>query len=324
MFLHRSLVVLLAASLALTACDSQTGSSSAETGISEVFGDSNADGEALANAWFELLSLTGSSEGITEVSPEQAVEGAKLVRPYLDPAFQLQRATGQRHTRDDYVPSDIDEFEISNVRETVPREGLKVLRYSVATIAATALDQGVVMSDELAPRLTVVRWDQDLGRWLIVSHANFNTPVQAVCNQKPITMESQQVQTPESDRELGESLARTWFDLLVSGDGSPLMHPQVQGQVASGSGYTTAAEYTPGQMKAAELSDFVVTRNDDVVVVTLVVEAQGTVFANSEVLGTNLNPRLLTFLDDGEGDWKLISVATFNPPAEVPKDVDCA
>lgn len=307
--------------LTLTACGIDT---KGDTSVPVAFGDRSADGESLANAWFELLSLTGSAKGTVEVTAEEAAAGAALVKPFLDPAFQLQRATGQRYTRDSYIPSDIDEFEISDVFVTEPRDDIKVLRYAIRTAAATVPDSGMVMSDELAPRLTVVRWDEEAGRWLIVSHANFNTPVQAVCNQEAIDLGSAEVATSNEDRELGETLARTWFDLLIAGDGSPILHPEVQAQNAAGSGYTTSAEYVKGQMKSAEFSDFVVTRNRDLIIVTLGVETEGTVFAGSTALGSQKNARLLTFLKDDQGEWKLIATATFNPPAEVPAEVECA
>jgi len=322
--LRRALILLTASTLALTACGGGPAGDDLALDAPAAFSDQSADGEALANAWFALLARTGSGTGTAEVSPEAVARAVELVKPYLDQAFQLQRATGQRYTRENYVPSDIDEFEISNLIVTEPRDGLKVLRFAISTPGATTPDSGMVMSDDLQPRLTVVRWDEELDRWLIVSHANFNTPVQAVCNQEPIILEFEEVSTSEEDQELGETLARTWFSLLVAGDGSPLLNPQVQGQSAGGSGYSTSAEYKPGQMKAAELSDFVVTRNGDLLVVTLGVSAEGTVYAGSTKLGTKTNPRVLTFLQDDQGEWSLIATATFNPPADIPAGVECA
>ena len=73
---------------------------------------------------------------------------------------------------------------------------------------------------------------------------------------------------------------------MIAGDGSPLLHPEAQGQSAAGTGYTTSAEYVKGQMKSAELSDFVVTRDGDLIIVTLGVDTEGTVFAGSTELGT--------------------------------------
>ena len=317
----RVFVLFAVSSLLLNACGSDTANDASGP---VAFGDRSASGESLANAWFELLSLTGSSSETVEVTAEDAAAGAALVKPFLDPAFQLQRATGQRYTRHNYIPSDIDGFEISNVFVTEPRDDIKVLRYAIRTPGATTPDSSMVMSSDLAPRLTVVRWDEEAGRWLIVSHANFNTPIQAVCNQETIKLDSAEVATSNEDRELGEKLARTWFDLLIAGDGSPLLHPEAQGQSAAGTGYTTSAEYVKGQMKSAELSDFVVTRDGDLIIVTLGVDTEGTVFAGSTELGTQKNARLLTFLQDDQGEWRLIATATFNPPAEVPAEVECA
>lgn len=321
----RSLFLIVTASaLTLTACSGGSASDSAPAAVPEAFGDQGADGETLANAWFEFLASTGSPEGTVEVSPEDAVAAAALTKPYLDPAFQLQRATGQRYTREDYIPSDIDAFRVSNVSVTEPREDLKVIRYAVQTTAATVPDAGLVMSDVLAPRLTLMRWDAEQGHWVIVSHANFNTPVQAVCDQEPIEMTSEEVTTSEADRKLGEELVRKWFDLLIAGDGSPLLHPQVQGQSATGAGYTTAAEYPGAKIEAAELSDFIVTRNRDLLVVSHGVDAQGSAWGGSMPLSTNKTPRLHTFLEDQQGEWKLVSTAVFNPATGLPDDADCA
>ena len=328
----RVVALLPAAALLLAACGGGTTTTptpAASTraypsgSSAEAVGDRAADGETLANALFELLSSTGSPEGTGEVSPENALAAAELTKPYLDPAFQLQRATGQRSTREDFIPNDIDAFEISNVAVTEPREGLKVIRYAVQTTAATVPDAGLVMSDVLAPRLTVVRWDGEQGHWVIVSHANFNTPVQAVCDQEPIEMISEEVTTSEADRRLGEELVREWFDLLIAGDGTPLLHPQVQGQSATGAGYTTAAEYPGAKFGAAELSDFTVTRNGDLLVVSHGVDAQGSAWGGSVPLGTNKTPRLHTFLQDQQGEWKLVSTAVFNPPTSLPDNAEC-
>lgn len=321
---RRAFVVLAAAALALTACGNDMASDPPSAAAPAAFTDPQADGEALANAWFELLSMTGSAEGTVVVSPEEAARGAELVKPYLDPAFQLQRSTGQRYTKDNYLPSDIDQFEIADLRVTEPREGVMVLRYATRTPGATLPDSSMVMSDELQPRLTVMRWDEELGRWLIVSHANFNTPVQAICNQEPIAPTPVDVATSDADQQLGESLTRTLWDLFVQGDASPIAHPAIQVQTAGGGGFTTLDEYKPGKMQAAALSDFVVTRDGDLIVVTHAMQADGNVYEGIIPLAAQKMPRLLTFMEDEKGDWKLIASASFSPPAEIPEGLDCA
>lgn len=282
-----------------------------------------ASGQEIAEAWFDLLALTGSDTGVTGAPAGAAQAGADLVRPYLDDTFQLQRASGERYTASDYVPVDIDAFDITDLRETAPTDDIRVLRFAVSTPGATTLDSGMVLSDVVAPRLAVARWDGDLGRWRIVSKANFNIPVQAVCDQTAVTMTTPQVPTSAEDQALGEDLARQWFDLLVAGDGSSLLNSGVQGQTASGAGYTGASEYTKGTLAAADLSDFVVTRNGNLLVVSLAVQAAGTVYADTTPLGATKTPRLLTFLQDEGGQWSLIATATFNPPATSPDGVEC-
>jgi hypothetical protein len=51
-----------------------------------------------------------------------------IVRPYLDPAFILMRATGPRYTAGNFVPLDIDDFELSDFVVTEPREDIRVIR----------------------------------------------------------------------------------------------------------------------------------------------------------------------------------------------------
>ncbi|NQU36136.1 MAG: hypothetical protein HQ526_00895, partial [Actinobacteria bacterium] len=170
------LLVSLSA-LLISGCGSDNGSSStstnaAPTAVASTFADRGADGEALANGWYGLLAAPGT--------------GSALVQPYLDPAFQVQRASGQRYLASDYVPPDVDTFEISNVVATEPTDDIKVVRYGVSTPGATIPDSSIVFSSEISPRISVFRWNEDRGHWMVVSYAKFNTPVVAICNQTPV------------------------------------------------------------------------------------------------------------------------------------------
>ena len=90
----------------------------ADTRYGQTFSDKSATGEELANAFFDLLSNTGSPTGTVGTTPEQDEASKALVKPYLDPAFLLQRASGERYTAETYLPADVDEFEIGDVTET--------------------------------------------------------------------------------------------------------------------------------------------------------------------------------------------------------------
>ena len=125
------------------------------------------------------------------------------------------------------------------------------------------------------------------------------------------------------DQKLGVSRAEKWFSLLEQGDGSPVLNPQVQGQTAGGLGYTTSAEYKAGKLSKAQLDDFVVTRNGNLIVVSLYAKVAQTAYQGSQQLGTDAHPRLLTFQMGDDGSWTMIATATFNPPKELSQGTAC-
>lgn len=320
----------LVSTLALASCSSDAdpasgGASGAATAAAPAaFQDREADGEALANAWFELLSQTGSEAGTLGASEEQAQEGAALVRPYLDSAFILKRASGERHTADNYVPIDIDAYEISNVVVTSPREDIKVVRYAVSTPGAADLESGMLMSGELEPRLTVFRWDAELGHWVLVSHANYNHPVASICNQAPITVSGPLPDTSAEDVALGESLAEQWRQITLGESKEKVRHPEIQIQLADGQAWPTVdgSEITWTPATAYEFDNLAVTRNDDLMVLSYDAVTSDLEMEGSEYRDT-ASPRLLTYLQSDEGKWEMIALANFTVPTEVPATLDC-
>lgn len=206
-----------------------------EASYIQVFTKKGATGEELANAFFDLLSNTGSPAGTIGTTAEQDEASKALVKPYLDPAFQLQRSSGERYTAETYIPADVDEFEIGDVRETRPAADVLAVRYSVRAME-TLPDAALVMSKDKAPRLTVFHWSDADSRWKVLSHANFNTPVAAVCDKEPIHDNGLQSPASAEDQALGESLMRKFYDLLVEGNATPILDPLLQYQNASGVG----------------------------------------------------------------------------------------
>ena len=294
----------------------------ADASYVQTFGSKTSNGDELANAFFDLLSNTGSPSGTVGTTAEQDEASKALVKPHLDVAFQLQRASGERYTDETYLPADVDDFEIGDVRETRPADDVLVVRYSVRT-TQTLPDTALVMSKDKAPRLTVFHWDSTGSSWKVLSHANFNTPIAAICDKAPLVDNGLESTASTEDQKLGVSLAERWFSLLEQGDGGPILNAQVQGQTAGGLGYTTSAEYKPGKLSKVQLDDFVVTRNGKLIVVSLYAKAAHTVYGGSQQLGTDAHPRLLTFQQADDGNWSLIATATFNPPKELPQGTVC-
>jgi|LakMenEpi03Aug12_release.lakeMendotaPanAssembly.Ray.scaffolds.fasta_scaffold114775_2 hypothetical protein len=300
-----------------------SGSFAADTSHEKVFTNKTATGEELAHAFFDLLSLTGSPAGTVGTTAEQDEASKALVKPYLDPAFQLQRATGERYIAETYLPADVDEFELGDVRETRPATDVVVVRYSIR-VDQELPESALVMSKDKAPRLTVFHWSNSDSRWKVLSHANFNTPVAAICDQKPIVKSILASPVSAEDKALGERLLRQFFDLLMKGDTIAMLNPAIQVQISSGRGYTTLAERkNPSKYDDLHFDYAVVTRNRDVLVASSYNVAGQRSFMKLDQLRSGLAPFMATFILSEEGAWSIISIASFAAPKELPDGVAC-
>lgn len=286
------------------------------------FSDPEASAEELAQAWFNLLILASGEDAAGSGSSDPAAALA-IMQPYLDPAFQLQRASGVRYVATDYAPATVEAYTIQDVRETRPADNLIVARYAVQASESTLGGTNVVLSDVLAPRLSVFRWDDAAAMWLMVSHANFNIPVATICEKEPLQPAlNPMVPTTHDDVALGVSLVEAAAAAAVAGDTLPVLDPQVQVQTAAGYGYTTTAE-RPGEtkLKPNVRHDYLITRHDDVIVASYRSAPSGEV--NAVEVASEESPRMITFRLNEEGEWKAIATAYFSTVASVPDGVDC-
>jgi hypothetical protein len=289
----------------------------------QTFSNKSATGEELAHAFFDLLSNTGSPAGTVGATPEQNAASKALVKPYLDPAFQLQRATGERYTAENYLPADVDDFKVGDVRETRPDDDLVVVRYSVRVVQDLP-DAALVMSKDKAPRLTAFHWSHTDSRWKILSHANFNTPVAAICDQKPIVHNRAVSRSSPDDQALGEHLLAQFYDLLMKGDAITMLSPEIQVQSASGLGYTTLAERkSPSRYDDLHFNDALVTRNGDVLVISSYNRAGQRSFMKVDQLRSGIAPFMVTFMLDDKGAWSIVSIASFAAPKALPDGIAC-
>ena len=284
----------------------------------------SASGEELANAFFSLLQASGTPTGVLKVTPEQLKEAEDAVEPFLDPAFQLVRANGQRYLEDNYIPADVDEFEIRNVVTTSPRDGVVVVRYSVKAPGETAPDAGVLLSDTWQPRLSTFQWDDAAKQWRLLSHANFSSPVAAICDQDTYPLTPGTPNTSAADVALGDALVKQWRDITTGAVRMSVRHPQHQIQLADGQGWPTpdGTPITWSPAKAYDYENLVVTRNGDLMVLSYDAVAQNIVM-EGDVYRSEASPRLLTYLKNPAGKWELISLANFTVPQEIPAGVEC-
>jgi len=319
-------LVAVACATLLAACGGQSATSEgpASEAVPTAFADPDASGEDLANAWLGLLSLTGRQAGDAAETTEEVEASKAFVRPYFDQAFTLVRATGQRYTADTYVPLDIDDFEVTDVVVTEPREDIRVVRYVVSQPGATAPELGVVMSSDAAPRITVFRWDEGLGHWVLASHANFNSPIAALCDRSPIAVSGKPPETSPEDIDLGTSLIEQWRAITLGESKEKVSHESFQIQLADGQGWPTAdgkpIEWSPAS--SYDVSNIGITRNGDLLVASYDAVVSDIVMEGDEYAETT-SPRLLTYLLSPEGKWELIALANFTVPQAIPADVDC-
>ncbi len=181
------------------------------------------------------------------------------------------------------------------------------------------------MSDEKAPRIVVLRWDEELGHWAMVSYANFNSAIAAICGQDPISVSGETPNTSPEDLALGTSLVEAWRDITTGKvKKKMLLHPENQIQLADGQGWPTPddqpIEWAPAQ--AYDFANVGVARNGDLLVVSYDAVVSDLVMDGDEYRDT-ASPRLLTYLLSPEGKWEQIALANFNVPDGVPAGVEC-
>jgi hypothetical protein len=96
------------------------------------------------------------------------------LRAFLSPAFLIQRADGSWLTKAQSLeaPAKIESYTVSEVHGT--RTGdTRVVRYTVQTMQTI---DGQPFSADPVPRLST--FVKRRGAWRLVSHANFNAPVE--------------------------------------------------------------------------------------------------------------------------------------------------
>lgn len=282
----------------------------------------DAKGHELVNGWFALLSTTGNTHGIASSTADELAQSQRIVLPYLDESFQLQRADGTRYDKYNYAPIDIDDFFIKDVISSSPADGVIVTRYWSKTPGSTTQDSLKLLNQDWAPRLTTFRWNPSANKWQIVSHANFNTPIAALCDRAEHKMAPLESKASDHSQKLGISLADQWFLSLQNRTAEAMIHPAAQSQSASGAGYKGRENFIPATIGSFKLSDYHATRNGNLITVTLLMTQKGAFYRN-KLLADKPSPRLLTFLLTSAGKWEMIASALFSTLDQKHMDLKC-
>ena len=166
----------------------------------------NEFGLATARQAYAILSRVGSPTGQLGGTLNQAgknsVNNAKTL---LDDNALIQRSSlNYGLTKETYVPTDVDTFQIDRLKTTRTAGDALVMTYYVSLPNRVDLKTGAVMSGKSMPRITVIRWDNKQKQWLVFSHADFDTPEAILCGDESLRMAPKKSQFKEADIALGK------------------------------------------------------------------------------------------------------------------------
>lgn len=286
-------------------------------------------GRRLVVRFFERLSETGLPTGQLGFANGSDSEAVAAVRDILDPAFIVQRADGHYETYDSYQPVDIDEFTLRGLHVTQPASGLLVVRYEVKAVDSLIPATGTIGAGQFSPRLSVFRWDSDQREWLLISHANFNPPLEQICNQPLPAKEGSKI-PPEkvvpAHAMLASQLMHRWYADLhrtgvdVASPGSMLL-PKAQLVYGDGFGRDGDSGYRTVKVGLTAMRNLVATRNRNTMVVRF--DALNQLSISGQAFSDRWQPRLVTLVEEPSGSWRIASFAIFTFPQKPPSDRPC-
>ena len=286
--------------------------------------------QKLANELYAILSRVGSPTGQTGGAANATyADAVPQVKKLIDTHALLQRATeGYGFTKASFPPSDIDNFEISDMHVTHPRSDILVLRYKVKAPQSSQIDQKTIMSSDARPEMTVLLWNQTARQWRIVSSANFNTPIAQICGQAaPDASKKPRGDGAgnATDLDIAKRQIQRLQSLIEHDDLRQIVHDEIQVQYAGGAGFTGSkavlARHAPTVSKVVN-SDFQTRRTGDILVVRFNNTVKDHVVDQVAYSEVKL-PRLVTLLRGPDAQWKVIAFAGFTFPKAIPAGTAC-
>lgn len=280
----------------------------------------NEFGLAAATEAYEILSRGGSPTGEMGGAPAQPDESTLVeARALLDDQVLIQRSSlNYGITEQTYVPTDIDEFEIERMSLTRPMEDVLVALYDVALPGRTDPATGEVFSGRTMPRITVLRWNADDQRWLIFSHADFDTPEATLCGVQAIGDPATSDFLPE-DVALGTQIVDDLVQAKLANDNS-VYADGYQIVLASGE-RNTPSKPIASLTKPVDPSNVEAIRSGDLMAIRY--DMPNALNVDGESLAQKFNPRLLTYQLTADDQWELIASAVFGLTQGVADDIEC-
>ena len=291
--------------------------------------ETNALALRLIQGYYTALSATGSPTGTIGKSAVDDTKAREQVKALLDPEVIIQRADGDFFDHASFYPLDIDEFTIANLHATRPRPDLIVATYDISTPGAASLTQGVVYGNLFTPRLTTFRYNPVTRRWLLLSHASYNQPIQEICSHTPIHSASKSA--PKNENATRDKLAKMLVEnfyrdmqvqhAAVAHPGGPVTR-ETQAMTADGYRQKSGDQGRSVQVGPTQKRGFFITGTGNDLVVRYEAKVKGRI--GGVEFTDDWHPRLATFSKDQNGHWTLASFASFNYPDSPPKNMVCA
>ncbi len=287
------------------------------TGCTSSTGDDAATASASAS-----VSQPAAVATVSSATVEQAEQGAEeffslLQRgdiegldAFLAPAFQIARADGSTADKEAYLanPAEVGAYRLSDFFVTESGDAL-VARYTVTV--RERIDTQLYTSD---PRQRLSVFVRDGDDQTLLAHANLNTPNNP--GPTPSVQSDTSVGSSDaSDVAIAEETQNAFFGALAERDQEALdslLSPAFQLVRADGSS-ATKEQYlaNPATMDSFELTDFVTTRQGDLIVARFMGATAETI--DGQTYNTEPAPRFAVMQEEN-GQWRIIAQVNFNVP----------
>lgn len=266
----------------------------------------------------QVGSKTGEIGGRLNQENANAVKNAKAL--FDDKALIQTARLKYGLTKKTFTPTDVDEFKASDVFVTIPANGIIVASYKMALPNRVDLKTKTILSGEVLPRLTVLRWDEKEKQWLVFSHADFDTPAAMLCG-APSGIKPAKSHYSEDNIRLARKILDTQFANVVKGNSVLGQARGFQVVYASGEQRDSTKQPSYSFSQKPKLTEIEATRNGNLLAVRY--NGPGAASFVGSAVDPSVKPRLLTFFKNDKGEWERISAAIFSVTSKVANDVKC-
>jgi hypothetical protein len=282
----------------------------------------NEFGLAIASQVYDILSKVGSPTdqlgGALNQTEKRAVNNTKAL---LDDKAMIQRSTlNHGITKETYIPTDVDKFQIDGLSMTRTAPDVLVATYYISLPNRVDIKTGAVMSGKSMPRITVLRWNVKQKQWLIFSHADFDTPQAMLCGMESSGLAPKKVQFSEADIALGKQLIDELVQSKLQGE-----KPNVYGkgyQIILASGERNSPSKPIASLNAkVEPTNLEAIRSDRLIAIRY--DMPNALNVGGDALAQKFSPRLLTYQLSQDKHWELIASAVYGVTAKVAEGIKC-